>query len=84
MSAIESVLKETRLFAPSSQTVTQATISGVDAYRALCDEAARDYPGFWARLARENVLWSKPFTKVLDDSNAPFFKWFEDGELNVS
>ncbi|MGH8698344.1 MAG: acetate--CoA ligase, partial [Burkholderiales bacterium] len=39
---------------------------------------------FWGRLAREHVLWSKPFTTVLDESNAPFFKWFHDGELNAS
>ncbi len=84
MSAIESVMNESRLFPPSATTVAQATISGVDAYRALCAEAERDYEGFWARLAREHVAWSKPFTKVLNDSQAPFFKWFEDGELNVS
>ena len=35
-------------------------------------------------LAQEHLLWNKPFTKVLDDTNAPFFKWFHDGELNVS
>ncbi len=46
--------------------------------------AERDHAGFWANLARENVLWHKPFTRSLDDSNAPFYKWFEDGELNVS
>jgi acetyl-CoA synthetase len=43
-----------------------------------------DYEGYWAKLARENIQWHKPFTKILDESNAPFFKWFEDGELNVS
>ena len=56
----------------------------MEAYRKLCAEAERDFEGFWARLAREELLWHKPFTKVLDDSNAPFFKWFEDGELNAS
>ena len=40
--------------------------------------------GFWAQLAREHLLWHKPFTKALDESNAPFYKWFDDGELNVS
>ena len=35
-------------------------------------------------MAQEHLLWNKPFTKVLDDTNAPFFKWFHDGELNVS
>jgi acetyl-CoA synthetase len=61
-----------------------ARISGMDGYNALCAEAASDFEGFWARLARENVTWTKPFTKTLDESNAPFYKWFEDGELNAS
>jgi len=81
---IESVLQENRVFAPSPDFVKQANVSGMAAYRALCDEAERDFEGFWGRLAREHVLWSKPFTKVLDESNAPFFKWFYDGELNAS
>jgi acetyl-CoA synthetase len=81
---IESVLHETRLFPPSADFVKQANVSGMAAYQALCDEAERDFEGFWARLAREQLLWHKPFTKVLDESNAPFFKWFHDGELNAS
>ena len=84
MSAIESVLVENRVFPPSEATVKAARISGMDAYNALCDEAERDFEGFWARLARENVVWTKPFTKTLDESKAPFYKWFEDGELNAS
>jgi acetyl-CoA synthetase len=84
MSNIESVLQETRLFPPSEAMVKQANISGMAAYQALCAEAERDFEGFWARLAREHVMWSKPFTKTLDESGAPFFKWFEDGELNAS
>jgi len=84
MSAIESVLHENRVFAPSAQTVADATVSGMDAYKALCAEAERDYEGFWARLARETLTWQKPFTKVLDESKAPFYTWFEDGELNAS
>jgi acetyl-CoA synthetase len=83
-SAIESVLVENRVFEPSEATVKAARISGMDGYNALCAEAARDFEGFWARLARENVVWSKPFTKILDESNAPFYTWFEDGELNAS
>jgi len=81
---IESVLREDRVFAPSPEFVKQANVSGMAAYKALCDEAERDFEGFWGRLAREHVLWSKPFTKILDESNAPFFKWFHDGELNAS
>ena len=81
---IESVLQEDRLFPPSADFVKQANISGMAAYQALCDEAHSDFEGFWARQAREQLLWHKPFTKTLDESNAPFFKWFHDGELNAS
>ncbi|MFZ5541812.1 MAG: acetate--CoA ligase, partial [Pseudomonadota bacterium] len=84
MSNIESVLNETRVFEPSAEFVKQANISGMAAYRALCEEAERDFNGFWARLARENLVWHKPFTQVLDESNAPFYKWFADGQLNAS
>ncbi len=56
----------------------------MDAYQALAAEAERDYEGFWARLARETLSWHKPFTKVLDETRAPFYTWFEDGELNAS
>ncbi|AST32462.1 acetate--CoA ligase [Ralstonia solanacearum] len=84
MTGIESVLQETRVFEPPASFVKQANIAGMDAYRALCAEAERDYEGFWARLAHEHLLWHKPFSKVLDESKAPFYTWFEDGELNAS
>ncbi|SPD47336.1 acetate--CoA ligase [Cupriavidus neocaledonicus] len=84
MSAIESVMQEHRVFNPPEAFASQAAIPSMDAYRALCDEAERDYEGFWARYARELLHWNKPFTRVLDESNAPFYKWFEDGELNAS
>ena len=84
MSNIESVLKENRVFQPSEDFAKQATLSGQAAYDTLCHQAEADYEGFWANLANEQLLWHKPFTKVLDDTNPPFFKWFHDGELNVS
>ncbi|MFK4447460.1 acetyl-CoA synthetase [Caballeronia udeis] len=84
MSAIESVLQERRIFPPSAKASAGAAISGMDAYKALTSEAERDYEGFWARLARETLSWHKPFTTVLDESNPPFYKWFEDGEINAS
>jgi acetyl-CoA synthetase len=84
MSAIESVLQERRVFPPTAEAVAGATVSGMDAYRALVAEAERDYEGFWGRLAKETLSWKKPFTKVLDESKAPFYTWFEDGELNAS
>jgi acetyl-CoA synthetase len=84
MSNIESVLNEKRVFPPSAEFIKQANVSGMTGYQALCKAAEQDYTGFWAKLARDTLHWKKPFTKVLDESNAPFFKWFEDGELNVS
>ena len=81
---IESVLQEHRVFPPDAKLVAQANISGMDAYRAMCAEAEKDYTGFWAKLAREHVIWKKPFTQTLDDSKPPFFRWFADGTLNAS
>ena len=74
----------TKLYPPPASVAKTAHVSGMAAYDKLCAEAESDYEGYWARLAREFVSWKKPFTKVLDSSQAPFFKWFEDGTLNVS
>ncbi|MCK5435876.1 MAG: AMP-binding protein, partial [Nitrosomonadaceae bacterium] len=84
MATIESVLHETRLFAPNDSFVSQANLLNEEACQALCREAEKDYLGFWGKLAQEHIQWHKPFTRVLDESNYPFFKWFDDGELNVS
>jgi len=83
-STIESVLQEKRVFPPAAGFVKQANISGMEAYRKLYAEFERDFEGAWARLARETLVWSKPFTQVLDEAKAPFFRWFYDGELNAS
>ena len=82
--SIDSVLNETRIFNPSDDFVKQANVSGMAAYKALVQAAEKDYEGYWAKLAREFIEWKKPFTKILNERNAPFFKWFEDGQLNVS
>lgn len=81
---IESVLNEHRIFHPTQAFINRANISGMAAYEKLCAAANENYEKFWADLARELIVWKKPFTKTLNDSNAPFYKWFEDGELNVS
>ena len=76
--------QELKLYPPPAAAVQGAHVSGMAAYDKLCAEAEADYEGYWARLARDFVAWKTPFTKVLDESKAPFFKWFEDGTLNVS
>ncbi|MFS8978328.1 acetate--CoA ligase [Cupriavidus necator] len=84
MKLLESTMQAPQAIVPVQSPARPAAIPDLAAYQALCDEAERDYEGFWARHARELLHWSKPFTKVLDESNAPFYKWFEDGELNAS
>ena len=72
-------LLERPSFAPSEDFVAAAALSDA----AIYAEAAVDSPAWWAERARE-LDWATPFTKTLDDSSAPFYKWFEDGELNAS
>jgi len=79
-----SAAHESKVYPPPADFAARAHVSGMAAYEKLVAEASADYEGFWGRLAREFVSWKKPFTKVLDESEAPFFKWFEDGTLNVS
>ncbi|MGF7188495.1 acetyl-CoA synthetase [Robbsia andropogonis] len=84
MTAIESVMHEHRVFPPAPEVSRNAAIAGMEAYRALVAEAARDYEGFWARLAREGLSWRTPFSQVLDETQAPFYRWFADGTMNAS
>jgi len=75
---------ETKLYPPPEELARSAHVAGRAAYDRLVAEAEADYTGFWARQAREMVDWQTPFTEVLDESDAPFFKWFADGRLNAS
>src|SRR3982751_2286611 len=75
---------EQHVYPPSPEAARNAWVSSMPAYQALVDEAARDYEGYWARLARELISWRTPFRRVLNADTPPFFKWFEDGTLNAS
>ncbi|WP_304307967.1 acetate--CoA ligase [Pseudacidovorax intermedius] len=72
------------LYPPPTALAAKAHVSGRAAYDRLVAEAEADPEGYWGRLAREYVGWKTPFTRVLDDSRAPFFEWFNDGTLNAS
>ena len=80
---IVSVLQEERSFAPAPEFTRQAVLKPADVEK-LRDRAAKDHVGFWAELAREELHWQTPFTVTLDDSEAPNYRWFSDGTLNVS
>jgi acetyl-CoA synthetase len=81
---IQSILTEKRVFPPPPEFSAHAHVRSLADYERLRAEAARDHEGFWARLAREEMDWHKPFASVLDSSQAPHYQWFADGELNVS
>ena len=51
-------------------------------YRELFDASIDDPTAFWADAARA-VTWTREPTRVLDDANPPFYRWFPDGELNT-
>ncbi|WP_202758609.1 acetate--CoA ligase [Delftia acidovorans] len=71
-------------YSPSAELARNARVSGRAAYDRLVAEADADPQAFWGRLAREFVAWKRPFTRVLDESRAPFYEWFNDGTLNAS
>lgn len=84
MTVIETLYNETRVFPPSPSFSKLAAISDMATYQALCTEAEQDIEGFWGRLARSHLYWHQPFTRMLDATNPPFYKWFEDGLINAS
>jgi acetyl-CoA synthetase len=75
---------ENRVFPPSKEFSKQAAIGSMSQYQAMCKAFEQDYECTWARLAKENLYWKKPFTKILDESKAPFYEWFADGRTNAS
>ncbi len=72
------------IFQPNKEFSRQARIKNMCEYWDEANEAKEDYEGFWERKANEKIDWFEPFTQVLDESNAPFYKWFLNGKLNVS
>jgi acetyl-CoA synthetase len=77
--AITTAEIEQETFEPSRSFIAQANVTSWDLYR----EAEEDYEGFWGRKAAEYLDWYKYWNQVLDASDAPFYKWFVGGEINV-
>ena len=80
---IESILNESRSFPPSKEFSDQANINEAKA-EEMRKLAADDHIKYWAKLANEELQWSRPFSNTLDDSKAPNYEWFNDGEINAS
>ena len=80
---IESILNESRSFPPPKEFSDQANINEAKA-EEMKKLAADDHIKYWAKLANEELHWSRPFSNTLDDSKAPNYEWFNDGEINAS
>jgi acetyl-CoA synthetase len=76
---LENLLREDRVFPPPPAFAAGAN-TGVNVYA----EAETDYVAFWLRQGLERLTWIRPPIKALDDSNPPFYRWFPDGEINLS
>jgi len=80
---IESTLLEQRSFPPPKGFTARARLKPAD-LEALHRRAAADPVGYWSELARAEIQWNRMFTVGLDEADAPNYRWFTDGELNVS
>ena len=80
---IQSVLQEDRLFRPSVQFSDRAALKAGE-LAGMYAKAGHDYVAFWKDLAIAEIDWHRPFTAVLDEAKAPNYRWFTDGQLNVS
>jgi hypothetical protein len=72
-----------QIFPPSKEFVAKARVKGMDGYKKLYKESIDNPEKFWADEAKE-LTWFEPWTKVLDESKKPFFKWFVNGKTNIS
>ena len=79
MKKSKNLLKEERKFPPSKQLTENA-----NATSSWYEDADKNRLEFWEKQALKRISWYKEPTEILDDSNPPFFKWFKDGELNLS
>src|SRR5256885_7250661 len=80
---ITSFSQENRIFKPSKEFSKHAHIKSFAEYRKLYNESVRSPDKFWAKQAKSELVWFKPWKKVLQ-WNEPFAKWFIGGKLNVS
>jgi acetyl-CoA synthetase len=76
---LEAMLEIER-FPPPQEFAEHALLSDP----AIHEQAAADPVAFWHRTAKEFLSWETEPAEALDDSNPPFYRWFEDGRLNAS
>jgi acetyl-CoA synthetase len=81
--SFDSVLQENRVFKPAKAFSKNAHIQSITEYRKLYKESITAPEKFWAKQAKAELVWFKPWTKVLQWQE-PFAKWFVGGQLNLA
>jgi acetyl-CoA synthetase len=79
---MESVMHENRVFNPPARFSARARLRSMEDYREMHRRSLEDPQGFWAEAARE-LHWFREWDRVLDDSKAPFYRWFSGGRTNI-
>ena len=82
--SINNILEENRIFPPSKEFSKNALIKDFKELIELKQAAKNDSIKFWDNYAKSEIDWFEPYQTVLDDKNAPFYKWFPEGKLNIS
>ena len=75
---IDTLLEESRTYPPTEAFRSQANVKDAKIY----EDAAANPIAFWEEQARQ-LSWSQPWTQAVDESGAPFYKWFVGGKLNA-
>ncbi|MBL0721418.1 MAG: acetate--CoA ligase [Sulfurovum sp.] len=73
-----------KLFKPKKEMFQKPLIQNMCEYQYLVDDFDQDFEGTWAKFADDKIDWFKPYNKILDESNAPFYRWFDGGQMNVA
>ena len=82
--SIQSVSRESRIFAPQDEFARQARVSSREGYEELYRRSIDDPDAFWLEIATSDFHWFKTPTQGLDWSNPPHAKWFADGTTNLA
>ena len=75
---LENLLQEDRIFPPPAEFAARANVG------AAVYEESEDWKGWWLEQARSRITWYREPTETVDESNPPFYRWFADGQLNLS
>ncbi len=82
--SINNILEESRIFPPSKKFAENSNIRSQKEFLSLKKQALDNPTKFWESFAKSEIDWFEPFQTVLDSDNAPFFKWFKEGKINIT